>query len=47
MEVRPRELPKRPWAPRHAASVFVYKNALWMVAGNNMTSDVWKRTGGE
>lgn len=33
-----------PWAPRHAASVLVYDNALWMVAGNNMTSDVWKLT---
>ncbi len=36
------ELPDTPWAPRHAASVFVYDNALWMVAGNNMDSDVWK-----
>ncbi len=36
------ELLGTPWAPRHAASVFVYRNALWMVAGNNMTSDVWK-----
>jgi hypothetical protein len=36
------ELPNTPWAPRHAASVFVYDNALWMVAGNNMDSDVWK-----
>ena len=36
------ELPNTPWAPRHAASVFVYDNALWMVAGNNMESDVWK-----
>lgn len=36
------EVPNTPWAPRHAASVFVYQNALWMVAGNNMTSDVWK-----
>jgi hypothetical protein len=31
-----------PWAARHAASVFVHQNALWMVAGNNMTPDVWK-----
>ncbi|NQU11691.1 hypothetical protein HQ590_12930 [bacterium] len=31
-----------PWAARHAASVFVYQDALWMVAGNNMTADVWK-----
>ncbi len=36
------ELPDAPWAPRHAASVFVYKNALWMVTGNNLESDVWK-----
>ncbi len=38
------ELPNTPWAPRHAASVFVHNNALWMVAGNNMTPDVWKLT---
>ena len=36
------EIPDTPWVPRHAASVFVYDNALWMVAGNNMESDVWK-----
>jgi hypothetical protein len=36
------ELPDTPWNPRHAASVFVYNNALWMVAGNNMEKDVWK-----
>ena len=36
------EVPKTPWAPRHAASVFVHDNALWTVAGNNMQSDVWK-----
>lgn len=36
------ELPDTPWKPRHAASVFVHDNALWMVAGNNMESDVWK-----
>jgi hypothetical protein len=36
------ELPDTPWKPRHAASVFVFDNALWMVAGNNMESDVWK-----
>ena len=36
------ELPSTPWKPRHAASVFVYADALWMVAGNNMESDVWK-----
>jgi N-acetylneuraminic acid mutarotase len=39
-----KELPNTPWAPRHAASVFVYDDALWMVAGNNMQSDVWKLT---
>ena len=36
------ELPNTPWAPRHAASPFVYDDALWMVAGNNMFPDVWK-----
>ena len=36
------ELPNTPWVPRHAASVFVHDNALWIVAGNNMDSDVWK-----
>lgn len=36
------EIPQSPWAPRHAASVFVHRNALWLVAGNNMASDVWK-----
>ncbi len=36
------QLPDTPWAPRHAASVYVYDNALWMVAGNNMTSDAWR-----
>lgn len=36
------ELTGTPWAPRHAASVFVHDGALWMVAGNNMTPDVWK-----
>jgi hypothetical protein len=36
------ELPDTPWAPRHAASPFVYDDTLWMVAGNNMESDVWK-----
>jgi hypothetical protein len=38
------ELPGTPWAPRHAASLFAHRDALWMVAGNNMTSDVWKLT---
>ena len=38
------ELPNTPWKPRHAASVFVHAGSLWMVAGNNMESDVWKLT---
>lgn len=38
------ELPDTPWPARHAASVFVHDNALWVVAGNNMTSDAWKLT---
>lgn len=37
-----RELPNTPWAPRHAASVFNYRGALWLVAGNNLFSDVWR-----
>lgn len=36
------EVPNTPWAPRHAASVYVHDGGLWMVAGNNMQSDVWK-----
>ncbi len=39
------ELPGTPWKPRHAASVFVYEDALWMVAGSQageMHRDVWK-----
>ena len=38
------EVPDTPWPARHAASVFVYDDALWMVAGNNMFPDVWKLT---
>jgi len=38
------EVPDTPWPHRHAASVFVYDDALWMVAGNNMQPDVWKMT---
>jgi hypothetical protein len=38
------EVPNTPWPPRHAASVFVYRDAIWMVAGNNMQPDVWKMT---
>lgn len=36
------EVPNTPWKPRHAASVYAHQGALWMVAGNNMTSDVWR-----
>lgn len=36
------ELPDTPWAPRHAASVYVHRESLWVVAGNNMKSDVWR-----
>jgi hypothetical protein len=36
------EVPATPWLPRHAASAFVHNGNLWMVAGNNMTPDVWK-----
>jgi len=38
------ELPNTPWKPRHAASVVVHHEALWVIAGNNMTPDVWKLT---
>lgn len=36
------ELPNTPWKPRHAASLVVHKDALWMIAGNNMQPDVWR-----
>jgi hypothetical protein len=36
------EVPATPWKPRHAASVYVHRDSLWMVAGNNMQSDVWR-----
>ncbi len=36
------EVPRTPWKPRHAASLFPHNGALWMVAGNNMESDVWR-----
>lgn len=36
------ELPDVPFAPRHASSVFVHQDALWVVTGNNMQSDVWR-----
>jgi hypothetical protein len=35
-------VPETPWKARHASSIYVYNDALWVVAGNNMTSDVWK-----
>ncbi|MFN7925657.1 MAG: hypothetical protein U0Q16_36490 [Bryobacteraceae bacterium] len=37
-----KELPGTPWKPRHAASLFVHADHLWMVAGNNMETDVWR-----
>ncbi|MBM4003288.1 MAG: hypothetical protein FJ295_08375 [Planctomycetes bacterium] len=36
------ELAGTPWATRHASSIFVHDGSLWVVAGNNMTSDVWR-----
>lgn len=36
------ELPNTPWAPRHAASLVEFNDALWMIVGNNMQPDVWK-----
>jgi hypothetical protein len=36
------ELPGTPWKGRHAASVFVYDHALWVVAGSHLKADVWK-----
>lgn len=41
------EVPDTPWPPRHAASLFAHAGALWMVAGNNMASDVWRLTHAE
>lgn len=38
------QVPDTPWKARHATSVFVYDNALWVVAGKNMQPDVWKLT---
>ncbi len=38
------EVPHTPWANRHAASVFVYQGALWMLCGCHMGRDVWKLT---
>lgn len=42
--IRWEELPGTPWAPRHAASVFVHHGCLWLAAGNNMDTLVWKLT---
>ena len=40
------ELPNTPWPTRHAGSVFVFDNHLWMVAGSHPGStpinDVWR-----
>ena len=36
------ELPGTPWKARHAASVFVYDNALWVMCGSHLQTDVWK-----
>lgn len=36
------EVPDTPWLPRHAAGVCVHEGALWLVTGNNLTSDVWR-----
>jgi hypothetical protein len=36
------ELPNSPWAPRHASGLVAHDDALWLIAGNNMQSDVWK-----
>jgi len=36
------EVPDTPWPERHASTVYVYKDALWMVAGNSMDWEVWK-----
>ena len=36
------EVPDTPWKERHAASVFVCQNALWMLGGCHMENDIWK-----
>lgn len=35
-------LPKTPWTPRHATSLYSTDECLYVVGGNNMESDVWK-----
>lgn len=36
------ELPDTPWTPRHASSVFVHNDGIFVATGNNMESDVWR-----
>jgi hypothetical protein len=36
------ELENTPWKPRHAASLVVHNDSLWLIAGNNMQPDVWQ-----
>jgi hypothetical protein len=36
------QLSSTPWLARHAQSVFVYNNALYLAAGDRMTRDVWR-----
>ena len=36
------ELPDTPWKQRHAASVFVQNDALWLLGGSHLEPDVWK-----
>lgn len=38
------EVPATPWPARHASSLFVHDASLWVVAGNNMSPDVWRLT---
>ncbi len=40
------EVPDTPWPARHASSLFVHDGSLWVVAGNNMTPDVWRLSPG-
>lgn len=36
------EVAETPWGRRHAASVFVYEGALWIMGGCHMGRDIWK-----
>ena len=41
------ELPGTPWDRRHASSVFVFNDSLWVVSGNtndhrDLKADVWR-----